>query len=148
MGKPDITGERLLQLATFEWQPVEQLRLQLMETVPPGKALRTYQNRTTGNKGLKPLSPDDQITSGARQVANDRIAALVTSGKLEYNEDRTQIRFVERRVVDRSGCCPTCRRPFPEATEEKMPPRPSPRPKVVYPHFPAWQAEAVRKGVS
>lgn len=148
MAKPDITGERLLQLATFEWQSTEELRLQLMETVPPGKALRTYQDRTKGNKGLKPLTPDEQIRSGQRQIANDRIGALISSGKLEYSDDRSMIRFVERRVVDKSGCCPTCRRPFSEATMEKQPPPPSPRPKVVYPHFPAWQAEAERKGVS
>jgi hypothetical protein len=45
----DITTERLLGLATWEWQDVEELMQKLIPTVPPGKALRKYQMRAQGN---------------------------------------------------------------------------------------------------
>ena len=142
MGRTDITGERLLEYVTWDWQDVEQLRLRLIPTVAPGKALRTYLARTQNNKGIKVMSEDEQIASGARAIVNDRIGSFVGSGRLEYNDDRSKIRLAERKVVNKNGCCPTCYRPFEEATMPQQPKASSqvaPRPKVVYPTFPSWE---------
>lgn len=136
--RTDITGERLIDYLSWEWQDAEELRQRLIPTVAPGKALRTYQARTKGNKGVRTLTEDEQIVSGARAIVNDRIGSLVASGRIEYDEDRTHIRLAERRVVDRTGCCPTCYRPFPETTTEKPRPSSSDR-NVVYPVFPTWE---------
>lgn len=149
MGRTDITGERLLEAVTWDWQDVEELRQQLIPTVAPGKALRTYQTRAKGNLGVKPLTEDEQIASGARQIVNDRIGSLIGSGRLEYDEDRTRLRLAERRVADRNGCCPTCYRPFVEATTELKPQPSSPkteRPRVIYPSFPSWEANHQQQG--
>lgn len=145
MGRSDITGEKLVEWATWDWQSVEELKQRLIDTVPPGKALRAYQTRSRAHKGIKVLSEDEQIASGARAIVTDRVNALLQSKRLELNEDRTRIRLAERRVSDKTGCCPTCRRPFAEATEKMPPPPPLPKSKVVYPVFPAWDAEWQRK---
>lgn len=143
--RTDITGEKLLEWLTWDWQDLEALKQRLIGTVPPGRALRSYQTRSRAQKGVRPLTEDEQIASGARAIVTDRISALISSGKIEWNDDRTLIRRVERRVVDKTGCCPTCQRPFSQAAEEKLPPPPPPKSKVVYPSFPAWNREWDRK---
>lgn len=136
-GRSDITSERLLEYLSWDWQDVEELRQRLIPTVAPGKALRTYQSRYKG-KGPSPLTEDEQIISGARAIVNDRINTVASSGRIEYDNDRTRLRFTERRVVDKTGCCPTCYRPFPETATEKPQPSSSDR-NVVYPTFPTWE---------
>lgn len=139
----DITSERLLETVTYDWQSAEELRQKMIETVPPGKALRTYQGRYRGT-GPSPFTEDEQIASGARAIVHDRINALINSGRLEFNENRTQIRMAERRVMNKDGSCLTCHRPFRQApTTQKT--SPSVLSNVVYPSFPSWDAEWGRK---
>lgn len=149
--RTDITGERFLELITWDWQDLEQIRQMLIPTVPPGKALRKYQSIASRNKGTgnRPqLTEDEQIASGARNIVNARINSQIDSGRAEYDETRTHIRLAERRIVNKEGCCPTCYRPFQEATT--VSPRPTsqatPRSKVVYPSFPSWEKNSQQTG--
>lgn len=155
----DITTERLIAAATWEWQDVEALMEALIPTVAPGKALRTYQARTSRNKGTgtrPPFTEAEQIASGARTIVNARINAQIDSGRLEVDvseDGRRRVRLRERRaVVNQQGACRTCNRPFPKATAEKpqllLPTPPRRSTKVVYPKFPQWQQPNTREGSS
>lgn len=156
----DVTAKRLLAAITWEWQDVEELMEQLIPTVSPGFALRKYQTIAEAYRKANPdadptkkrqLTEDEQIASGARQIVNDRLSAQVNGGRIEIerlDDGKRRVKFRERReVADERGCCPTCNRPFEQATA-KTPPVPSPSPKVVYPAFPQWAKQGLREGSS
>lgn len=143
----DPTTERLVAAITWEWRDVEDLIEELIPTVAPGRALRKYQQIAKPNKGTgtrPPLTEDEQITSGARAIINNRLWSQQESGRVEVetNEETgaRRVRFRERvEIADDRGCCPACNRPFVQATEGPLPsPKPKPRPKILYPTFPKW----------
>lgn len=139
--RTDITGERLIErLTDGEWHDTEEVRRALIPTVAPGKALRTYKRRSKPETMDPTRVPDEdrQILSGARIIATDRINSLSKTGRIEFSEDRKQIRLVERRVVP-EGACPTCARPFPKPTPEQTKPVSETKPVVLYPDFPTWR---------
>jgi hypothetical protein len=157
----DFTTDRLLALASWEWQDVDKLMELLLPTVPAGKATRTYAarqgRRSKGTGNRPPLTDLEKVRSGARAIVNDRIGSQVDGGRIELRRDeegRRQIRFADRRREStKPGTCPACGHdPFRNATME-APPRPSPleqRPEsknVSYPRFPQWD-RTLRPGSS
>lgn len=118
----DDTTERLLATVGWDWMDVEDVMATLIPTIAPGKAKRTYQSRSGQHRqGIKPeLTEDEQIASGARSIITDRLGSQFSSGRLERRELDDGTRQVRQRiraeVADDRGCCPTCNRPFPEAT--------------------------------
>lgn len=147
VARMSLTTKKALEMMSWEWTPYEDILEKLIRMVPPGKALRKYELRSKNTKGFRPLSEDEKIYSGARDIARDSIQQHVVSGRAEVEtvEGIKAIRFKERRArLTEGAACPTCHRPF-EAKPEKQatpaPKRQPRRPVVLYPNFPQWGAE-------
>lgn len=122
-GRTDDLGQRVLDKVTWEWQRVEDLIRDLIPAVPPGKALRTYQNGAKRHKGVKPAkSEDEQIASGARQLLNARLGSHRDSGRItvETRDGERWVKFNERRIAgfQPGDACPTCGGRFPATADD------------------------------
>lgn len=140
----DIITQRLLSTLSTDWTAMEELIEVLIPLVAPGKALRKYQMNLEAQRRRKPdtvstLTEDEQIMSGARTIVYDRISGQSNSKRIEIEKLESGDKRVRLLVKadPETGACPTCHRPFQQATE-KSPPLPSPKSKVVYPTFPQW----------
>jgi hypothetical protein len=90
----------------------------LLMTVPPGKAMRTYENNAAAakNKGVRTLTDEEKQMSGARTIINARFKAQESSGRIvvDKRDGERWVKFSERRVagVKPGEPCPTCGHPF------------------------------------
>lgn len=115
---------RAISLLTWEWQPREDIVQKLIPMIPPGRALRKYEDTAANamrihgrSKRTKPeLTEQEKIYSGARSLAQASVGSLVSSGRAEVADDPSGsplIRFRDRRSsAPAEGCCPACNRPF------------------------------------
>lgn len=88
----DDTRTLFKLLVDGEWHPYIQIREALAQTVPPGRALRKYeerykQNRKSQEPIVPPISEDEQIVYGARACAQITITSWKGRG-------------IQHRVVD------------------------------------------------
>lgn len=109
---------RLLEMVSWDWQPLAPLVEKAAAVIPPGKALRRYQrNRAQHEKSRSgegpvkaPLSETEQIASGRKSLMTDALGTL--RKQLVETEDRPDGRWVRRRSqVPPSERCPHCGRP-------------------------------------
>lgn len=109
MGAPmSIESKTLLKfLDDGEWHPLAEIHERLCAAVPPGKALRRYEQhegkRVTkfGPRKGPELSDEQKIASGQRQIATDVIHSLAkryVEVRTETGPDRDGHRFVRRRT--------------------------------------------------
>lgn len=146
-----LTTKKALEMMSWSWTPYDDILEKLIRMVPPGKALRKYELRSKNTKGLRPLSEDEKIYSGARDIARDSIQQHVVSGRAEVEmvDGVKSIRFKERRSTLKEGeACPTCHHPFVSAPEKQATPAPKRQPRrkvVVYPNFPQWAEQEQRR---
>jgi hypothetical protein len=111
-----LESQRFLDCMTWDWQPLSAVLAETVKVIPPGKALRKYQqskaasDRTRSGAGptRPPLSEDEQIASGARSIARDRYNSFKQSGRIEIRvaDGEEQVRF--RSAVGAGEHCPTC----------------------------------------
>ncbi len=107
MPSETMEAKRLLERATFEWQPLAPLYAELMTLIAPGKALRRYAlmkarsdaERTGEGPVRPPLSKEEQIRSGANRMVKDCVKGFVARGRIELCEidGAEHYRFKERR---------------------------------------------------
>lgn len=86
--------EDILRADDREWVPVEELMQRGMTFVPPGKALRRYQNFRASPSIIgkvavpKPLpNEDSQIRTGARSIVNDWYRSAGLYPHLQFKEE-------------------------------------------------------------
>jgi len=148
-----LTTKKALDMMSWEWTAYDDILEKLIRMVPPGKALRKYELRSKNTKGMRQLSEDQKIYSGARDIARDSIQQHVVSGRAEVEvvNGIKSIRFKERRATLTEGeACPTCHRPFEKTPEKQATPAPKRQPRrriVVYPNFPQWAEQEQRSQV-
>lgn len=105
--------------SSWEWQPVEPVVADAMRLVPPGKALRRYQDRSAAAReragakkaDYRELSEAEQIASGQRAFARDGLSSLRTNGHLETEDGPEGQYFRRRSQVGPADRCPHCGRP-------------------------------------
>ena len=134
---------RAVTLLPWEWQSREDILKKRSPMVPPGRALRKYEDtaanamRSTGRRErTKPeLTETEKIYSGARALAQASLGSLVSSGRAEMADGpdgkASLIRFRDRRSgAPTEGACETCHRPFVPTRQSRRAPRMG---KVLYP---------------
>ncbi len=97
----DDTRSLFKLLADGQWHPYEQIRDELAATVPPGRALRKYQERVEYARKYKndptydtSASEDDRIYFGARACAQIAITSWKNRGlEVAGNAENKQIRI-------------------------------------------------------
>lgn len=118
MRKRTITTQKVLDECGDEWRPLEDVVAAAVPTVPPGKALRFYETRSKST-GIRVLTEDEKIYSGARHFAMTAVRTLGNSNTLETAViDGVQVvRRRNRQALKNAGVCPECLRAYdlPEA---------------------------------
>lgn len=108
-----LETQRLLDRATFEWQPLEPVLQEMMALVAPGKALRRYDAikarsdaERTGTGPERPLSDTEKVRSGARRIVRDSFKNMCGRGRMELRQvgEIEEFRFVERRKANLKPC--------------------------------------------
>lgn len=84
---------KLLNERPGEWYPYEELRDAIAATVPPGRAIRKYQERLQSSRKIhQPVNPapelseDDQILYGAKACAQIAISSWVGRGVMRRQD--------------------------------------------------------------
>lgn len=107
--------KRLLDKASWEWQPLEPVLAEMSELIAPGKALRKYQakraisdQKRTGQLPERILSESEQIKSGARSFVRGSLNAQRKTGRIEVKEEDgvEYFRLGERRTSTKP--CSAC----------------------------------------
>lgn len=111
-------SKRVWDSVGWDWVPVDPIVLDAMRMVPPGKALRRYQEQLARARARAKAAPAphrelteaEQIASGQRAFVRDAIGSLRTGGHIE-TEQREEGQYARRRSqVAPSERCPHCGR--------------------------------------
>jgi hypothetical protein len=127
--KRTIWTQRVLDECGDEWRPLEDVISIALLTVPPGKALRKYEGRSDRRQGIKPLTEDEKIRSGARFFVVNSVRNLTNSRQIETTviNGVKMVRYVpgadaaRSAAIHEAGVCPHCLRPY-DMPEEVVPP--------------------------
>jgi hypothetical protein len=114
MALRDDLSKRFFDSVPWCWVDVEDLFADISPTIPPGKALRQYaRTKATASRNTdpsqlthpersvpRPLTQDQQIRSGKRNMLNEIIDRLYTQGYIEKRkvDGARQVRRKESRV--------------------------------------------------
>lgn len=108
---------RILERATYEWQPIEPVFQEAMTLVAPGKALRRYaairERMLLKNiSSVRRPEPSDsgKIASGARSLVTDAWASAKNAGHIEIAVigGVKSYRYREHKYVSIGKECPSC----------------------------------------
>lgn len=123
MARRSITTQKVLDETTAEWRPLEEVVGAAIPTVPPGKALRKYEGRPGGRKGVRLLTEDEKIRSGARHFAMVAVRTLSHSNTIETAmiDGVHMIRRRNKQQLKDVGVCPECHRPYDPPEVEPSP---------------------------
>jgi hypothetical protein len=153
----NVETSKLLDAVSWEWQPLEPILAEMAMHIPPGRGLRKYQQRRNSEQARKgttavaskALSEDEQIASGARQLARSALHSQSRRIEVETVDGVEMVRFINRRAtaeLTEGQPCPTCHHPFEIPTPKTLPRRESGKRKrtrggkVIRPVVPAWDA--------
>lgn len=109
---------RLWDEITCEWEPVDPKLAAVAVFIPPGKALRRYQQVRDKALRHKPplgtgsprrqLTDTEQIASGGRTIVNDALNGIKKTGRIELKTEDGD-RWVRRTGEQPCGECSLCK---------------------------------------
>ena len=90
MGTKSLTTDLILSEVRFEWEKVDDFFERIAERIPPGQALRAYNDRLERNrKRWNNTSPSDRYTerdkinSGRKHLLNQSLRAVNQSNQVQ-----------------------------------------------------------------